>query len=391
MSINGWLVADSDMHVVEPGDLWQRYMDEAWQRVAPVGLTDSERDIRVRLKNIVQPNRGFAPASGRPWKNEPHQDAALTAADERHFDAKSQVLAMEMEHLDSTVLFPSRGLFAISLPSSDHVGSKGLEPDLAAAIARGYNDWLADFVADCQLLAPGRVFGAAMLAPHDVGAAVDELARNVERGFKGAFVSPGLVDSRPWHHPVYDPLWREAERLGVPICFHGGGVTTPDFAFSEHFDRMMLWHSFNQPLGIMFVATCLTSGGVLERFPELRVGLLEGNCSWAPFMMYRLDEHWEWTGSYEAPELLRKPSEYLRTNCFLSCEADEETAKYYFDQFGDDNVVYSTDYPHADSKFPFATETFVQLPFAESTKRKVLWDNYAALYHLDAPTGGADG
>ena len=66
----------------------------------------------------------------------------------------------------------------------------------------------------------------------------------------------------------------------------------------------------------------------------------------------------------------------------MSCEADEETASTTSTGFGDDNVVYSTDYPHADSKFPHATECFLRLPFAESTKRKVLWDNYAKLYNV---------
>ncbi len=398
MSVNGWLAADSDMHVMEPADLWQRYMDPAWEHAIPVGMDEIERDMRVKVKNsvLLRLGRMRPRASGRPWKAD--QDPVYAHAEERHWDAKSQVMAMEMEHLDSAVLFPSRGLFVLAQQSAEHIGPNGLEPELAAAIARGYNDWMADFVSDCQM--PDQVFGSAMLAPHDVGSAVDELARNVERGFKAAFLTPGLVDNRPWHHPVYDPLWREAERLDVPVCFHGGGVTSlkPDFAFSEHLDKMLLWHPFNQPLGIMFVTTCFTSGGILERFPGLRVGLLEGNCSWGPFLMYRLDEHWEWTGKYEAPDVLRKPSEYMLPNCYLSCEADEVAAKHYFEDFGDDNVVFSTDYPHADSKFPGATEAFLELPFEESTKRKVLWDNYAKLYHLPAPAsdpaagvGGAPG
>ena len=58
----------------------------------------------------------------------------------------------------------------------------------------------------------------------------------------------------------------------------------------------MMWHTFNQPLGMMAAAVSLTGGGVLERFPELRVGLLEGNCSWAPWLLHRLDEHYEWVG-----------------------------------------------------------------------------------------------
>jgi predicted TIM-barrel fold metal-dependent hydrolase len=77
-----------------------------------------------------------------------------------------------------------------------------------------------------------------------------------------------------------------------------------------------------------------------------------------------------------------KPSEYFLRNCFVSCEADEVAAKHYFEDFGDDNVVFSTDYPHADSKFPHATESFMSLPFEHATKAKVLWDNYAKLYGI---------
>lgn len=386
MGVKGWKVADSDMHVMEPADLWQRYMDPAWEHAAPIGMSEIERDMRVKVKNAVMLRLGRTRprAEGRPWKAE--QDSAFAHAEERNWDAKSQVMAMDMEHLDSTVLFPSRGLFVLSLQSSSHIGPDGLEPGLATAISRAYNDWMADFVRDCDT--PTRVFGAAMLAPHDVAGAVDELARNVERGFRAGFLVPGLVDNKPWHDPKYDPLWREAERLDVPVCFHGGGTTylKPDFAFSEHLDKLMLWHPFNQPLGIMFVVTCFTSGGILERFPQLRVGLLEGNCTWAPFLMYRLDEHWEWMGRYEAPDVTMKPSQYFLRSCFVSCEADEVGARHYFEDYGDDNVIFSTDYPHADSKFPHATETFLELPFADSTKKKVLWDNYADLYKVPDPT-----
>jgi predicted TIM-barrel fold metal-dependent hydrolase len=378
----GWLVADSDMHVMEPADLWQRYIDPVWAHAAPVGLSEIERDMRVRVKNAVllRLGRTSAREKGRPWKAE--QDSAFAHAEERNWDAKSQAMAMDMEGIDSTVLFPSRGLFVLALQSAEHIGPDGLDRGLASAIARAYNDWMYDFVNDTGR--PDRAFGSAMIAPHDVSGGVDELARNVERGFKAAFLVPGLVDNKPWHHPNYDPLWREAERLGVPVCFHGGGTTylKPDFAFSEHLDKLMLWHPFNQPLGIMFVVTCFTSGGILERFPTLKVGLLEGNCSWAPFMMYRLDEHWEWTGKYEAPELQMEPSRYFLRNCFVSCEADEVVARHYFEDFGDDNVVFSTDYPHADSKFPHATESFLELPFEESTKKKILWENYCKLYGI---------
>jgi len=144
----------------------------------------------------------------------------------------------------------------------------------------------------------------------------------------------------------------------------------------------MMWHTFNQPLGVMAAAVSLTAGGVLERFPELRIALLEGNCSWAPWLMHRLDEHHEWVGWYEARDLTKKPSEYFRSNCFVSVEADEETVVHYLDWFGDDNLVFSTDYPHGDSQYPHAVETFRKLPLSEETQRKVAGDNWSRLYKL---------
>jgi len=133
---------------------------------------------------------------------------------------------------------------------------------------------------------------------------------------------------------------------------------------------------------MMAVCVSLTSGGVLERFPNLRVGLLEGNCGWAPWLLHRLDEHYEWVGRFEAPELTMKPSEYFRRNCFLSVEAEEATVRDYVAWFGDDNLVFSTDYPHADSKYPRSLEHFAKLPLSEASQRKILWDNWVRLYRV---------
>ena len=328
MTMNGYRVADSDMHVLEPPDLWQRYIDPAFRHAAPVGLTEMRRDMRVKVKSHVMLRLGrVRPMASTSSAWQADHDRAFARAEERGWDATSQREAMDAEGLDVAVLFPSRGLFVLGLDGQAVAGVDGLEPDYAAAIARGYNDWLHDF---CRQY-PDRFYGAAMVAPHDVPSAVAETRRTVEKlGFKAIFLAPGCVNRRPWHDAAYDPLWAECERLGIPVTFHGGGQTylKPDFSL-EVFDKLMMWHTFNQPLGIMTAAVSITSGGVLERFPKLRVGLLEGNCGWAPWLFHRLDEHWEWVGRYEVPELRRKPSEYFRTNCYLSVEADEEPVRDY--------------------------------------------------------------
>ncbi|HXY94728.1 MAG TPA: amidohydrolase family protein [Acidimicrobiia bacterium] len=384
MTTNGWKVADSDMHIMEPPDLWQRYIDPAWLDVAPVGLSEVRRDMRVQVKDTVlsistrqRVPRGWTGGVG--WR--PSQDTSYAHAEDRAWDATSQLEAMDAEGLDAAVLFPSRGLFVLGLDTVDHAGdAPGYEPGLAAAVACAYNDWLHDFCAE----EPTRLFGAGLLAPHDVGAAADEVKRVVQDyGFKTVFLHPGCVNGMPWHHPDYDPIWRACEELGVPICFHGGGQNylRPDYTL-EVFDNLMMWHTFGQPLGIMAVIVSFASGGVIQRFPNLRVGLLEGNCGWAPWLLHRLDEHWEWTGPTDAPDLDRAPSEFFRSNCFLSVEADEWPVKYYVDAFGDDNLVFSTDYPHGDSKYPDSVKGFLELPIPDDTKRKILWDNWCRLYDM---------
>ena len=300
MSANGWRVADSDMHVMEPPDLWERYIADEWRHAAPIGLSELHRDMRVRVKDHSLTRMGrakpnFAETVG--WK--PGSDEALAPSESRLWDPASQLAAMDEEGVDVAVLFPSRGLFVLGLDSTEHVGADGLEPGLAAAIARAYNDWMADYCSESP-----RLLGAGLLAPHDVDAAVDEVRRCIETlGFKTVFMLPGLVNGRAWNDPAYDPIWRTCEQLGVPVCFHGGGQNylRPDYTLE--FDNLMMWHTFGQPVGIMAVTVSITAGGVLQRFPHLRVGLLEGNCGWAPWLLDRLDEHWEWVGDKDAPEL----------------------------------------------------------------------------------------
>src|SRR6267142_2133827 len=114
-----------------------------------------------------------------------------------------------------------------------------------------------------------------------------------ELGFKAIFLAPGCVNRRPWHDAYYDPLWAECERLDVPVTFHGGGQThlKPDFSL-EIFDKLMMWHTFNQPLGMMTVAVSLTAGGVFDRLParRLEVSALDRGLPEAPALRGRAAE-----------------------------------------------------------------------------------------------------
>jgi len=142
---DGWRVADSDMHIFEPPDLWQRYMAPEWQHAAPVGLTELRRDMRVKVKSHVVLRLGTLRPSrpGDVWKAS--QESPYSKAEAQGWSPDTQKDAMDQEGLDLAVLFPTRGLFVLGIDSKQIMGSDGLEPEFASAIARAYNDWLFDF------------------------------------------------------------------------------------------------------------------------------------------------------------------------------------------------------------------------------------------------------
>ena len=96
-----------------------------------------------------------------------------------------------------------------------------------------------------------------------------------------------------------------------------------------------------------------------------------------------MDEHWEHREHVIKKELPLRPSANTSSASasFLS-KPMKNQAKYTLDWLGDDNVVFSTDYPHSDTRFPEAVDTFVKIPFAEDSIRKILWDNTARLYDI---------
>jgi uncharacterized protein len=373
MSHRHFKVLDSDIHIIEPPDLWPRYIDPAFRDRAPHGLTEDAGDLRLahdgkpwgRLS--IDADRGRR----RQGRNYTLNQERWRPFEERGWTSKAQLEAMDIEGIDVAVVYPSRGLFALTIPD--------MEPRLAAAMARAYNDWLYEF---CQEN-PERLLGAGMISPFDVSDGLAEARRCVRKlGFRGVFLRPNEVNGRNWHDPYYEPLWAALEELEVPLGFHEGSGSQLRHVGEQFGANTMLKHVYSHPVEQMLAVGAFCAGGILERHPTLRVAFLEGNCGWVPFLLWRMDEHWEWLGDIYAKELTMTPSEYFKRQCFVSVECDEEPVKHVIDAIGDDRLVFSTDFPHADSKFPLAVESFLQLPISEQSKRKILWDNCAAYYGL---------
>ena len=382
MARNGFKAFDSDMHIMEPPDLWERYIDPTFRSMAPRGqISDNVRALGLIFPGD-QPER--RPRLGRPSRqghNYARNQALYRDHAVRGWTGAVQIEAMDAEGLDAAVMFPSRGLNV--LVGSDG-GARTQDTRFAAAIARAYNDWLYDL---CQA-DPRRMLGAGMLSVYDINGAVEETQRVVkDRGFKAVFLRSNIVTGKPWHDPYYEPLWETLERLQIPLGFHQAtGSSIPQLNRPWFGSLAGVHRAYGQPIGQMFAVGSFLGGGILERHPNLHVAFLEANCSWLPWLLWRLDEAYELEGDLDMGELTMVPSAYFKRQCVASVEPDETPARYAVDFLGNDNLVYSTDYPHGDSRYPHATDTFLELPLSDEDKRKILWDNCARFYHVGEPS-----
>jgi predicted TIM-barrel fold metal-dependent hydrolase len=362
------------MHILEPADLWPRYSDEKFTARAPIGCTDHVRDLRLvgpdgrAWGRPVDPPAGTLPPPGHIF----HKNQKLFQPhNQRGWSPQVQLDAIAEEGIDVAILYPSRGLNLLSVPD--------LEPEFAAALARAYNDWLYDF---CQA-DPGKMIGAGMISPFDIDDAVSEARRCVEElGFRAIFLRANVVNGHNWHEPYYDPLWSALEELDVSLGFHEANNSLARQAGDNFGYDFMLRHTYSHPVEQMLAVGAFCAGGVLARHPQLRVAFLEGNCGWLPFLLWRLDEHWELYGDQWAPNLDTPPSHFFKRQCYASVECDEEPAKYTIDYLGNQRLIFSTDFPHVDTKYPKAVERFLELPLDDDDKRKILWDNCAAYYGM---------
>ena len=187
----GFRVLDSDLHVIEPSDLYDRYLDPAYRDRTP-------RPTASRGAHTSQWTVGeftFPRPLGR-GRVDAEKRAATVLKDyaAARFDSASQQRAMDAEGLDVAVLFRTLPIVCVD----------AFEPAFAVALCRAWNDWAADF----RRPAPARMHAAALVTLHDATLAARELRRSVEElGFVAAQMMPNPVNGVNLHDPRMDPLW----------------------------------------------------------------------------------------------------------------------------------------------------------------------------------------
>ena len=367
---------DADGHVLEPTWLWEEYLEERFRphairvRTDERGLEYLELDGRPseRTKNGVLGLMGaMGDPDAKPGPDRRYMDHVPYGAG----DAAERVELLEREHLEKSVLYPTIGLLW---------ECEVTDPEISIAYMRAYNRWIAEF---CRPTG-GRLVPIAHLTLLDPAAAAAELERAVKDGCRGAFLAPFTHSKTPHGHPDHDVLFAKACELDVPLGIHP--TYEPAWAVpvrfkglgraGEFFYNVMLRQGVQQAFLSFFAL------GTLDRFPELRLGVLEAGAGWVGAFLDRMDAV-HGTISASGVSLAMKPSEYFRRQCFISGDPDESAAPLTIEHVGAHCFLWATDYPHPDhpSTWVRALERFVA-PLAPAARAKVLGENVARIYRL---------
>ena len=357
----GLRFVDCDMHIQEPHDLFERYLDSNFKdrittALGPDGKprrggwvidglpTTQDVELQQYRKRAVFRDQS-EPTMGSPTNTLSASRLAATGrmdfAIDRDYNEEAQVMAMEMEGIDIAVLFPTGGLALLA--------RNGMDSQISLALCEAYNNWIYDF---CQY-SPDQMKFAAMLPMHDVNLACKELLRCVnELGAVASFIRPNLVNGHYWHSNYWDALYSLHEELDVAWGFHEGTGAWYSHMNVLYGENRFYRHVTSHWIEMQQAMVAQIIGGVFEFHPRLRVGYLEAQNSWVPGLLTRIE--WDYANYRDshAPYLSMTPKEYFRRNCWAAVEGSEPEIMPTAQLIGADRMCVSTDYPHFDSNFP---------------------------------------
>jgi predicted TIM-barrel fold metal-dependent hydrolase len=216
-------------------------------------------------------------------------------------------------------------------------------------------------------------------------AAVEETRRVIlELKFKAIFVRPNPVKGHTLDESYYDPLYKSAQELGVPLMVHeGSGAYLPTAGVDRFPGQWFFTHTVSHPFEQMLASLSLICKGTLEKHPELQVVFLESGAGWLPYWLWRMDEHYEIL-PFQVSWLKMKPSDYFRRQCYVSCEPEEDRLGEAVQAIGAERVLFASDYPHWDAKLSGAPQEIIERSdLSREAKRKIMGENAARLLHLD--------
>jgi predicted TIM-barrel fold metal-dependent hydrolase len=349
-----------DDHVIEPPDLWKRWLPTALRDAgpkvmrAPYVIDDATQvhvaasgpetdfwayeDVRVAIKN------GSA-AAGLDASEIDYRPVSYAEMRPGFYELKPRLEDMDANHVERSLCFPTFPRFC------GQTFLEAKDKQLALACVLAYNDWMVD---EWCGESGGRLIPLCLIPLWDPVAAAAEVRRNAARGVRAvAFTELPAYLGLPSMHDAngyWNPFFAACDETGTAVCIHIGSASkfSKSSTDSPRVARQAALF-INSQLSLI---DWLTSG-VMARFPNIRVAFSESQIGWMPFVLERLDHLWDKgrAGADINPLITRPPSTYMAGRIF-GCFFEDDFGLASRDVIGIDQITFESDYPHQDSLWP---------------------------------------
>ena len=399
----GFRVIDADTHVNPSLDVLLRYADgdlrERRDELQPYtrmvkpqpGRGDAEDvdacatlSIRpVRLQRVagekprppapVGADRGFL--SGRTQMVTRQPVTPRVAED----NAKGRLRDMDVEGRDIDFIIPGPWAY----------GAPALAPHLAKGLYRAYHRYMAEYCgADAR-----RLKSMVLALASDPAWSAQVIREHAGEDWVAA-VWPLLPEGMPVDDPDLEPIWAAAHEADLPIMYHAFTIETPYFpGYRDIWDNPAMGRCAGQTWGGQRFLSFMLMGGMLDRYPNLRVGTLESGHGWLPHWLVRLTRQIDYVRGSVSPALKHTPVEYAQMGrVFCSIDFSEGVAltKATIDILGDHVLMFASDYPHPETIFPDHADTVIawRRELSEPVMQKLMWENASRFLRLTSTPWG---
>ena len=368
--MSDYRIISSDSHVMEPADLWLKWMDPKFEGRAPYVARESDGDWWYCDGRKAQSFQGGSQA-GMRFENPENLTYTDTIDKVRPggYIPEEHVKDMDLDGVDVSMVYPTQGFTLYNWQDTE----------LLTEICRSYTEWVADFCS----AAPRRLKGIGILNIDDVDVGIKNLVRCKELGLIGAMITVYPHQERSYDLPLYDTFWAAAQDLQIPLSMHVG--SNRPFLEVMDLDEASPGSLINMDHWVRMSLAQMILSGVFERFPELVVGSVEHELSWVPYFLDRIDHHYmnaAYKGDRFKNDML--PSDFFHRNVFLGFQQDAKGIRDR-DIIGVDNILWGSDYPHQESTFPRSRQVLEEIlsDCTEEEKAKIAGGNAERIYDLN--------
>jgi len=377
---DGYRVWDADTHVRPTAETLEPFLSAEVR--ALVADEKSRTPVRVGMAGEIfePPYRHYfriGEGGGEGWgagKPRVLGEAGPREGAERHFQTfmGTRLPTPGGGDYDSSVRLRDMDEEGVDVHVIVHGGTPGhKDPAVDMEFVRAEHRYLNDFCGRD----PHRLKSMLVVTPRNIDESIEEIKRWGSSSWAVA-VHPSLPLDYPLDHPDLDPIWKATQEAGLCVVHHSFSGGYP--GYRDLWQSPYIGRTASHPWAAMRAVTAFFAGGVMDRFPDLRYCILESGFGWLPFWAARMDDQAIYIG-YLAEGLRAKPSEYMTSGRFFAgivLHEGEKMVRMVTDQLGSDMLMFGSDYPHAESRFPDSANKVLGWEGLNPAElQKLLWSN----------------